>query len=165
MITLRPLEPEDLDLLYTIENAPENWAVGLPGTAYSRFALRNYIASQTSDLVATGQLRYVIEAENNAVGLIDLFNYDALAQKAEVGIAVTLPNRNKGFATEALNVLCLRAKETLNVHQLIAKIAITTHPSAREIFLRNQFRKIATLPDWTFQQSRFVDVELYSRIL
>ena len=45
-IYLRDLEPEDLELLYTIENAPELWNITNNDGPYSRFALKQYIASQ-----------------------------------------------------------------------------------------------------------------------
>lgn len=37
---LRPLEPEDLELLYTIENDPSLWDTSNTDAPYSRFALK-----------------------------------------------------------------------------------------------------------------------------
>ncbi|MBR1889210.1 MAG: GNAT family N-acetyltransferase [Alloprevotella sp.] len=165
MITLRPLEPEDLDILYTIENAPESWSIGLPGTLYSRFSLRKYILSQTSSLTEQGQLRQVIDLDGRAIGLIDLFDYDAIAQRAEVGIAVLKTERHNGYATEALRLLILQARQTLNLHQLTAKITPYSNPSCNQVFEHNGFCLIATLPDWSFQSGHFVDIALYSLIL
>ena len=44
-ITLRAMEPEDLDELYEIENDSDTWNAGTTNVPYSRFVLRNYIAN------------------------------------------------------------------------------------------------------------------------
>lgn len=164
MISLRPLEPEDLDLLYRIENAPEAWTIGLPGTCYSRFELKNYIASQTYDLVGQGQLRQTIVCDGRAIGIIDLFNYEPIAQRAEVGIALLESERLQGAGGAALRLLCEQASQSLHLHQLVAKISHRTHAACKAIFEENAFRAVATLPDWSFAEGSYVDVWLYSRI-
>ena len=58
---LRALEPEDLPLLYTIENDPEMWDVGATATPYSRHALRHHIQAMGADITESGELRFVIE--------------------------------------------------------------------------------------------------------
>ena len=49
-ITLRALEPEDLEVLYVVENDPKLWNVGLSNTLYSHFALKEFIANTTNDI-------------------------------------------------------------------------------------------------------------------
>ena len=90
---LTPLEPEDLELLYTIENNPELWSVGSTNVPYSRYALRDYIATQQHDIYADRQVRLVArvsadgEAEK-AVGLVDMYNFSPTHQRAEIGFAI-----------------------------------------------------------------------------
>lgn len=43
-IRLRALEPEDLDMLYEIENDRSLWNVGATNVPYSRYTLHDYIA-------------------------------------------------------------------------------------------------------------------------
>ena len=43
-VTLRALEPEDLELLYHIENDDKLWNVGITNVPYSRFMLQEYSA-------------------------------------------------------------------------------------------------------------------------
>ena len=43
-ILLRAMEPEDLELLYQIENNPALWKVGVTNVPYSRYQLRDYLA-------------------------------------------------------------------------------------------------------------------------
>jgi diamine N-acetyltransferase len=40
-IKLRAIEPEDLDLLYRIENDADLWAVGATNVPYSRYTLHD----------------------------------------------------------------------------------------------------------------------------
>ena len=84
-IRLRALEPEDLDLLYNIENDQSLWDVGNTNVPYSRYALHNYIAQTTGDIYQDGQVRLMIENEQSeVVGIADLVNFDARHQRAEL---------------------------------------------------------------------------------
>lgn len=76
-VLLRPLEPEDLELLYTIENDATLWDVCDDTTPYSRYALRQYIANQPQDLHQCRELRLIIvERQTSApIGIVDLVNY------------------------------------------------------------------------------------------
>ena len=75
-IRLRAMEPEDLDVLYQIENNQKLWDVGTTNVPYSRFALQNYIVSQTNDIFADRQLRLMIEnEEGQTIGIIDIINF------------------------------------------------------------------------------------------
>ena len=58
---LRAMEPEDLDILYRIENDFELWAVGATNVPYSRYALHEYIASASGDIYTDRQVRLIIE--------------------------------------------------------------------------------------------------------
>ena len=88
-ITLRALEPEDLDELYAIENDTEIWDVGHTNVPYSRYALHDYIAHASADIYADRQVRLmIVSGEGRAVGLVDVVNYDPQHQRAEVGIVV-----------------------------------------------------------------------------
>ena len=84
-IRLRAMEPEDLDVLYQIENNQKLWDVGTTNVPYSRYALQNYIVSQTNDIFADRQLRLMIEnEEGQTIGIIDIINFEPQHQRAEV---------------------------------------------------------------------------------
>ena len=106
-IYLRALEPEDLELLYTIENEPELWAVNTNLEPYSRFALRKYIAEQPSDIYQSGALRLIIckKSDNTAIGIVDLFDFSPTHNRAEVAIAILKSERNKGYGVATLKAL------------------------------------------------------------
>ena len=60
-IRLRAIEPEDLDLLYQIENNKELWNVGISNVPYSRYTLHNYIATASNDIYVDRQVRMMVE--------------------------------------------------------------------------------------------------------
>ena len=96
-IHLRALEPEDLELLYGIENDDVLWRVGTTNVPYSRYVLRDYIANTRSDIYADRQLRLMIErSDGQVVGIIDLVNFDPRHQRAEVGVVILADHRRQG---------------------------------------------------------------------
>lgn len=60
-ITLRALEPEDLDILYKWENDSRLWQNGSTLTPYSKFALRDYLENSLQDIFQSRQLRLMVE--------------------------------------------------------------------------------------------------------
>ena len=54
-VKLRALEPEDLEILYTIENTVSEWNVGASNVPYSRYVLRDDMAHNASDTHADHQ--------------------------------------------------------------------------------------------------------------
>ena len=106
-MTLRALEPEDLDLLYQIENNRELWQVGATNVPYSRYTLHDYIATSSDDIFADRQVRLIVENEQGeAVGIADLVHFDPQHQRAEVGIVILPAFRRKGYAAAAIQALC-----------------------------------------------------------
>ena len=90
---IRAIEPEDLELLYTIENDMSLWWISSQTAPLSRYHLRDYIANNEADIYKDGQIRFVIEIDNPdgescAVGLVDLFNFSPQHHRAEIGIAL-----------------------------------------------------------------------------
>lgn len=55
MISLRAMEPDDLDLLYKVENDQELWEVGATNVPYSKALLRDFIMNATGDIYTDKQ--------------------------------------------------------------------------------------------------------------
>lgn len=148
MIRLRPLEPEDLDALYDIENAMEEWEYGCTNVPFSRYALRDYIATNSYDIYADKQVRQVITDDSNAVlGLIDLCNFDPRHLRAEVSIVVSPLYRKKGIAYQAMQNIIAYADEFLHLSQLYALVSEANTP-AISLFGKSGFEQTATLKAW-----------------
>ncbi|MCQ2218127.1 MAG: GNAT family N-acetyltransferase [Paludibacteraceae bacterium] len=124
-IRLRALEPEDLSALYNWENEDLFWAEGNSLAPYSRFVLRQYIEEQQGvDIYTSKQLRLMVELkkESISIGTIDLFDFDPHHNRAGVGILIDPNYQSKGYATQALSLLCNYAFSILKLHQLYCHI-------------------------------------------
>lgn len=159
-IHLRALEPEDLELLYRIENNDVLWRVGSTNVPYSRYVLRDYIANTRSDIYADRQLRLMIEdSEHHVVGIIDLVNFDPRHLRAEVGIVICDDHRRQYYATAAVQELCRYARETLHLHQLYVIIDVENQAAA-QLFHNAGFQNESTLHDWLYADSGYHDAVL-----
>ena len=164
-VRLRPLEPEDLELLYTIENDTQLWDYSCTNVPYSRYALKQYIASTTNDIYADRQLRLIVEhaATHETLGIADLANFDPLNLRAEIGLLIIAKCRRQGYGTEALHELCQYAKERLLIHQLYAYIA-NENTSCNALFDTMHFQLAALLPEWFHHADGYSDARLYTRV-
>lgn len=160
VIRLRALEPEDLELLYRIENDDVLWRVGATNVPYSRYVLHDYIANTRSDIYADRQLRLMIEnEERNVVGIIDLVNFEPRHLRAEIGVVVVADSRRQGYASAALRELCRYAQETLHLHQLYAIIDVE-NTAAVELFRKSGFDIENTLKNWLRMGTDYHDAVL-----
>ncbi len=165
MITLRAIEPEDLDLLYQIENDRSLWHVGTTNVPYSRYTLHDYLATSNDDIFADRQLRLVIEdSQKGIVGLADLVRFDPQHQRAEIGIVIMQPHRRQGYAVQALNQLADYALQTIHLHQLYAVIAADNEP-AMQLFQKAGYERQGLLRQWLCRGHDFMDAVLMQRFL
>jgi diamine N-acetyltransferase len=156
MVTLRALEPEDLEFLFTLENDPALWAVSdvLPAPI-SRHALREYLRHAAASLAEVGQMRLIINSEENQpVGTLDLFDYSALHQRAGVGITVLAGERRRGYALAALQQLLPYAQQALRLHQLYCTVAEGNVASIK-LFESAGFRRVGVRHDWLRNNTPF----------
>lgn len=159
-VKLRAMEPEDLDILYKIENDVRLWNVGATNVPYSRYTLHNYIADNMNDIYADRQLRLMIEnAKGNVVGIADLINFDPRHQRAEIGVVIINSFRRLGYASAAINHLITYATDILHLHQLYAFID-TGNQASIGLFASLGFIQTATLPDWLYCDGSFHDAFL-----
>ena len=149
MVCLRALEPDDIDLLFALENDPDIWGVSDTLAPVSRHALREYLAHAAADFYAVRQLRLVVTTELNgpAVGVVDLFDFNPLHQRAGVGITLLAQQRRHGYARQALELLKTHAREVLRLHQLYATVGAGNRRSMR-LFRAGGFRRVGTRRAW-----------------
>jgi len=135
LLKLRALEPTDLELLYRWENDTEIWNISSTLTPFSKYILHQYIENSHRDLYESKQLRLIIENKENkssAIGTIDLFDIDFFHKRAGVGILIAKPkNRNKGYASTALNLLHDYCNKHLEISQLYCHIDEDNLPSLK----------------------------------
>lgn len=164
-VRLRAMEPEDLDILYTLENDDTLWQYGSSNVPYSRYVLRNFIAENRNDIYADGQLRLMIERRNDGqvTGCVDLTNFDARHRRAEIGIVVLAAYQHKGIASETLMLLQQYAATHLGMRQLYAYVA-SRNTSACILFHRAGFKEVCTLQDWIADADHYTDARLFQKI-
>lgn len=156
-LTLRPLEPEDLDTLYSIENDMELWTVGYTTVPYSRYLLRDYIAKSTCDIYADRQVRLIAEdSSRNIVGIVDLSNYEPQHNRAEIGIVVISKYRDKGYGREIVTIVADYSRRIIHLHQLYA-VVNPSNDAALAMLRSAGFHHSATLPLWTFDGEKYAD--------
>lgn len=165
-IELRALEPDDLEFIYKIENDEDIWEVSTTQTPYSRFLIRQYLENSHQDIYEAKQLRLAIckPGTFEAIGLIDLFDYDPANQRAGVGIIVHQPHmRGKGVGKEALELLINYAFTKLHLHQLYANIDAGNAASIA-LFTNFGFACVGVKKDWNRRNNAYADEVLYQLI-
>ena len=164
IMTLRAPEPEDLELMYAMENDATLWSVGDTLLPYSRYTLRNYLEQSRQDLFTECQARFVIElSDGDIAGMIDLTAYDPLNSRAEVCIGLLGKYRGKGIASEALRLLCEYSFRRLHIHQLYAYIG-AENAESRNLFTKQGFAEASVLKDWLRGENGFLDVVLVQKM-
>ncbi|WP_430812076.1 MULTISPECIES: GNAT family N-acetyltransferase [unclassified Carboxylicivirga] len=164
-ILLRALEPEDIDLLYQWENNMEIWEVSNTLTPFSRHQLKTYIEQAQLDVFQTKQLRLIIELETShtAVGMIDLFDFDAFHQRGGLGIIIHRNYRQKGYARQALELFTTYCFNNLALRQLYANISINNTASLA-LFEQAGFERVGIKKQWRKTKDGFIDECLYQRL-
>ena len=151
-LILRAVEPEDIDLLYKWENDRSVWRVSNTLAPFSRYLLERYIESDPGDVHSHKQLRMMIDIldfgrQVRTVGAVDLFDYDAVHQRAGIGIFVASDDRRKGHAHGAIAQMMNYSRNVLYLHQLFCNIPANNTASIR-LFKKVGFKVIGTKKDW-----------------
>lgn len=148
-LRLRAPEPEDLEVMYEMENNPSLWEVSCTTVPYSRFMLRQYLEQATGDIFVDKQVRLMVERITDGVvlGCVDLTNYEPLHGRAEIGMAISSAHQAQGVGGRALRMLCKYAYLHLHLHQLVAYIPTDNEPCL-QMFRREGFTHHLLLKEW-----------------
>ena len=159
IIRLRPLEPEDLELLYKWENDASLWTLGGTVSPYSYYILKEYISESHKNIYEQKQQRLMIclKDSGQSVGMIDLYDFDPHNSRAGVGILIDTDFQGKGYAGYAVKLIIDYAFLFLKLHQLYAHIPIGNTPS-RKLFSSCGFKDSGILRDWNSVSEGFSDV-------
>lgn len=163
---LRALEPEDLDFIYLLENDESIWDVSNTQTPYSRFLIKQYLENAHKDIYEAKQLRLAICDNNSkkAIGLIDLFDFDAKNSRAGIGIVIhNDTNRNSGIGKEALQLLINYSFNQLQLHQLYANIG-TNNEASLKLFTTFGFENIGIKKHWNYIDNSYQDEAIFQLI-
>lgn len=165
IITLRAPEPEDLDFLYQHENDTDFWEISSTITPFSAYILKEYLKNAHKDIFEAKELRLMIVLKKTAatIGMIDLFNYDPIHNRAGVGIMIIEKYRAKGYASQALDLLLEYTFKFLKMKQLYCNI-IEGNSESIQLFESKGFKKIGIRKDWINGPDGYKDVGFYQLI-
>jgi len=165
IITLRALEPGDIDLLYEWENDPEIWEVSNTLVPYSKYILQLYLQNADKDIYESKQLRLMIDtSEGKTIGAIDLFDFDPYHSRVGIGLLIHAPeDRSKGFGSAALDLLVPYCFTKLNMHLLYANIQPGNTLSI-SIFEKHGFAVCGCKKGWLRTESGWCDEMMLQRI-
>ena len=165
LISLRAIEPEDLDLLYRIENDVCLWNVGTSNVPYSRYVLHDYVAHVTNDIYTDRQVRMMIDnAEGQTVGIVDLVSFDPANRRAELGLIILNDYRRQGYATATLQQIHDYARRILHLHQFYVYIDERNEASL-SLFRQVGYTESAHISDWLFDGENYHDALLFQHVL
>ncbi len=165
VVSLRAIEPEDLELLYRIENDVRLWNIGTTNVPYSRYVLHDYVANSSGDIYTDRQVRLMIENEQGeVVGIVDIINFDPQHLRAEVGIVIENRYRNRGYASSALRRIAEYSLSILHLHQLYAWVDVENKASLN-LFTKAGYTIVAKINDWLYDGKQFHDAAVMQIIL
>lgn len=164
-IYLRALEPEDLDFIHAIENDENLWELSHTQTPYSRFLIKQYLENTHQDIYEAKQLRLVIsDYIDEALGLIDIFDFDFKNKRAGIGILIkSETDRGKGYGKEALSLLVKYCFTQLNLHQLFCNIS-EYNTASLALFKTQGFEIVGLKKDWNFNSDGYTNEYLLQLI-
>jgi len=164
-ISLRALEPTDLEFLYQLENDTDIWEISGTLKPYSKKVLQLYLDNAHRDIFDVKQLRLCIcNEDDTCIGLIDLFDFDPKNQRTGIGIVISSPeDRNKGVGAEALSLLCNYAFEVLGLHQLYANI-LEDNKASIHLFEKMGFVQVGVKKEWIRTSKGFKNEIMFQKI-
>ncbi len=148
-IYLRAVEPEDSELLYKWENDRSIWAVSNTQIPFSKFVLEEFVNYSHQDIYTNKQLRLIVSetASDEVIGCVDIFEFDPQHARAGIGIYIHKDFREKGLASECLQLISEYAFKTLHLKQIYSHINASNIASLN-LFVKNGFEKTALKKSW-----------------
>ena len=154
----------DVDLLFIWENDPQNWRVSETKAPFSRHLLMEF-AKSPQDIHMYRQVRFMICTKEEAIGTIDLFDYDPVNRSVGVGILIQSDaNKGKGYATDALDIIADYGKEVLNLKNIFASMHESNEIS-QKLFEKCGYDLIGKKKKNLFSQGNWEDEWIYQLIL
>lgn len=166
-ITLRAVEPEDINLILQWDNEPDQWTETSTHTPISRHAIEQYVLDNVySDIYGLRQQRLMaVDADTQAtIGCIDLLHFNPHDHHAEIGMLIAPAYRGQGYGRPVVEALLLFARNNLQLHQVYCEIAVSNQPCLA-IYDALGFVRQGVRTDWIRTPDGWVDAVLFAKIL
>jgi diamine N-acetyltransferase len=165
-ISLRALEPEDLELLYEWENNLSYWVISNTVVPFSKYTLKRYLKNSHKNIYETGQLRLMIDhiPNNKTIGTIDIFDFDPFHKRAGLGILIAKEEyRRKGYASMSIKCLVDYCFSTLQLHQIYCNI-LANNCESMDLFKKAGFVQSGIKKDWIRTSDDYLDEYIFQLI-
>ena len=164
-LRLRALEPYDVDFLLRCENDSRVWEGTDTVAPYSRTLLEKYIESYDPDIFSAKVLLLIIENTvlGEPVGMVNLYDFDAVNRRVSIGYMVDEPCRNQRVATAALSLAVDYCRDCLGLHQMSAIVAFD-NAASRRLLESAGFTVSGRLRSWFARGRSYADAFVYQRL-
>ena len=164
-ISLRALEPEDIDFLFEVENQLEWFPLTAQKVPLSRFVLEQYLTQAHLPIEEAKQFRFGIDHQQlGLIGLMDLYDFDAHHRRAGVGIVIAKEYQHNGFALKSLEAVERYVREVLSLHQIYAEVLELNIP-ALQLFEKAGYQSTGQFKEWWFSKGEFHHLQLFQKII
>jgi diamine N-acetyltransferase len=111
--------PSDAPLVLQWENDPQFWPITEQAGPFDLQQIEESL-QHSGSLEEHGQSRYIIFNQPlEPIGLLDLFNYDAIEKKVGIGVLIGHDrHRGKGYASDAIRTLLQRVRQLNQIKTL-----------------------------------------------
>ena len=163
-IALRCAEPEDAGQIFLWENDRDIWRVSGTHVPYTLFQIEQFLLNN-NDLTSQRQLRLMIDLTESgqAIGCIDIFDYDPINQRAGLGILIDKAFRQQGYAKAALALCIEYLFNNVLLHQVYCSID-ETNAESQQLFVNQGFELCGKRKDWLKTAKGYLDVLEYQLI-
>ena len=164
-IRLRPVEPWDVDKLLEWENNHKNWRVSNTLVPFSKDIIMKYIEN-AQDIFTVKQVRLIISELDsmNAIGSLDLFEFEPLHQRAGVGIMLEEGYRGKGYALEALKLVEEYVLNTIGIRNLYCNI-LEDNVESLKLFQKAGYVQVGRKIKWFNDRVDWLDELMFQKQL
>ncbi|HVF05116.1 MAG TPA: GNAT family protein [Frankiaceae bacterium] len=157
VVTLRPLRPDDLELLWQWRIDLATWGDQTDEAPYP-MTLEAYRRGHEEAPLTPGRgITWAVEVNGELVGRAALFAFDELSRNAEVGLGFGPEHRGKGYGRETLRLLldfCFRRR---NLHRVWLECAATNERAIRA-YRAAGFVEEGRLREHAWIDGRYVDM-------
>lgn len=165
LITLRALDPADLDAMFIWENDTSLWDVGNTIAPFSRHQLWEYLQNYDGNIYKTGQLRLMVELKetHEVIGTVDFYDFDAFNNRAFLGLLIDEKYKGKGYGKRTLSLMLKYAFDFLGINQCLAYIP-EDNKASYNLFKSSGFEEVGTVKQWLKIGGKYRDAFLVQHL-
>ncbi len=163
-VTLRAMEPDDLEHLYRWENASEKDS-STEHRLYSRHELTQFILSaENEDVYASRQQRLMAVDGDVTVGFVEIYDFDPYHHHAGFGVLVDNQLRGQGYSIAMMAALEEYCRAELQIHVLWCDVA-ASNTASRTMLRRCGYEEIGRRKDWLYVNGHYEDAVAVQKTL